>query len=467
MGWKTWSMYVSTMFCMVVVGACQDAELPVTNAMDSGTADMGGDALDMSGDATDLMAPDMRQVMADLSVPDLLDMPTDLPDEALDMPRPALDAAPDLDMEPEMPTRSFLLGFTVWPYDLTLDAIDDTYQRIERDADLYTHHLMGGIPWDDALVNGSYSANIETDICSRLQRTYPNDGVQPDALGRCYAPDRQDRKAIYLAIDNLTTSRDALVGYWGASEGEPLSAHAPWDQRDFDHPDVIDAYAHFASEMITRFKPGLFNLGTEASELLLHDPERFARYVVFVERVVAKLKASHPGLPLMVSVALKAPDSPEAATMEAGFGALVQHVDVLGISVYPYVFFEPRSADPALLPVNWLSQVDAYRQGRPLAVTETAWIAQDLDVPDFFLSVPSNAAFQSQFVSALFEECERLSCVMINWFTIVDYDALWEKIGFSALAAIWRDTGLFDETLQPRPSLDIWREWRQREVVLP
>ncbi len=53
--------------------------------------------------------------------------------------------------QPATPTRSFEMGFTPWLYEATSEAQDVTYARLIAHGDIIKHHLMGGIPWQEAL----------------------------------------------------------------------------------------------------------------------------------------------------------------------------------------------------------------------------------------------------------------------------------------------------------------------------
>ena len=160
----------------------------------------------------------------------------------------------------------------------------------------------------------------------------------------------------------------------------------------------------------------------------------------------------------MISVALKSPGSPEAATIIAEMPRIVQHVDVVGVSVYPYVFFNHADkGDPANLPANWLSQIQSVTGGKPIAIAETGWIAEQLTIPFFGVDVASNADMQNAYLAALFASAESLDARFIVWFSLVDFDALWNGVlGQDPVAHIWRDTGLYDENLNPRPALTTW-----------
>jgi hypothetical protein len=336
--------------------------------------------------------------------------------------------------------RAFAMGFTPWPYDATTTAVDDTYAKINANGDIIAHHIDSGIPWQEALDGTPYPTAVEDELNSRLNKT---------AAG----------KPVYLALSPLNGARNALAGYWNNSgTGQPLTA--PWSTLDFDSADVQNAYINFATDLINRFNPDYFNFGIEASELALNNPTRFAKFVTFASVVSSALKTSFPSLKLMISVALKSPGSAEAATINADLPALVQYVDVVGASVYPYIFFQhANKGDPANLPSNWLSQLQDIAGSKPIAVAETGWIAERLLIPSYSVDVPATPANQDAYVQALFTQAQTLNAKFVIWFAIVDYDALWSgALGSDPLAQIWRDTGLYDGNVVARPALATWQQ---------
>jgi hypothetical protein len=341
--------------------------------------------------------------------------------------------------DPPPATRGFDMGFTTWPYDATVEAVNFVNTEISARGDFIAHHLDGGIPWQEALDGTAYDPAVEGEIQGRLNSTPAN-------------------QRLYLAISPFNTGRDSLAGNWGAGTNEPLQA--PWDTRDFDDPEVIAAYTNFARDMITRFDPTYFNLGIEASDLLVNDQDRFNRFVTFATQVSAALRADFPNLRLMVSVALKSPGSARAQTIAANIGPLIDLIDVVGISVYPYVFFDHADkGDPANLPADWFSQIQNIANGKPIAVAETAWIAERLEVPTFNVDVMATAQNQADYMTELFAEAAALNAEFVVWWALVDFDALWNGVlGQDPVARIWRDTGLFDEALNARPALDVWQQ---------
>ena len=354
------------------------------------------------------------------------DSPVPEPDEPL----------PEVDVQ----TRSFALGFTPWPYDATLEAINFVNNEIVSNGDIIAHHLDGGIPWQEALDETALPAAVEDEINTRVANT-PAD------------------KLVYLTVSPFNIGRDNIAAYWNESgTGQPLTP--PWDERDFDSAEVIQAYTNFAKQAIDRLNPKYFNLALEASELAINNAERFDKFVVFIEAVSASLRAEYPDLELMLSVAMKSPGSSGANIINAQLPRIVQYVDVVGVSIYPFAFFEHSDkGDPSNLPGDWLSQIDAIAAGKPLAITETGWIAERLTIPNFTLDVAADENNQDAYLQVLFEAANNLEMQFVIWFSIVDYDALWNGVlGQDDVSRIWRDTGLYDENLSPRVGLARWQE---------
>jgi len=335
------------------------------------------------------------------------------------------------------------MGFTPWPWDATQAAVDDVNQRIQDNGDIVDHHIMVGIPWEAALQGLSYPVEVDADLNARVQMVQPG-------------------KEVFLAIDSLNGVRDAMAPNWGVNFNEPLPA--PWDTRNFADAEVATAYLNFALDLIARFDPLYFNYGTEISELMLNDPAAFDDYVVFAEAVYTGIKAQYPNLPIMISIAFKSPGSTEMATIATGFDRIRDYVDVVGISVYPYVFYSHAGkGDPDNMPDDWLNQVQSLAQGKPVAITETGWIAEDLIIPSFGVNVPSSEAFQQVYASRLLSEADALNAEFVIWWTVVDFDALWNGVLLQdPVASIWRDIGLYDENLRARPALDDWQSWLAR-----
>ncbi len=344
---------------------------------------------------------------------------------------------------PTVEKRSFLMGFTPWPYDATIEAVNTTYEKAQQNGDIINHHIMQGIPWQQALDNTSYPANVEDEINSRISQTIAG-------------------KIILIELGSLNGLRTGLANNWGQNGEEARTV--PWDSRNFDSPEVISAYSNFALDLIARFNPEYFNYGAEASELILSDINEFNKFKIFAQQVYANIKAQYPNIKLMISVALKSPDSNESSLLQQHIPELLDYVDVIGVSVYPYIFFNHNNkGDPANLPADWLTQITQIAPGKPVAITETGWIAENLVIDNFSVNVTSNETFQKNYVSRLLQESNNLNSEFVIWWSLIDYQALWEGVlNRDDLAAIWRDIGLYDEQVQPRSGLTAWQQYLAR-----
>ena len=266
-------------------------------------------------------------------------------------------------------------------------------------------------------------------------------------------------KVIYLSIDCLNGTRNDLVPHWGKNFNEPLSD--PWDTYNFSSPQIIQAYSNFAIDLISRFNPRYFNYATEISELILNDADKFEQFRIFAAGVYSNLKAAYPSLPLLVSVAFKNPDSADAAIIKLKMAKISDYYDMLGISTYGYIFFDllANGGNPAYLQPVWLSQAQQIAGEKPMAITETAWIAENYSPGrPFNFTIRGTADFQKDYLDKLFLEANDLDIEFIIWFSIVDYDA-WQAVYGNEVSRIWQDTGLYDENLYERPALATWQNW--------
>lgn len=354
------------------------------------------------------------------------------------------------DLENESPTlsRSFYMGISTWPYDNTVESIDRLYEEVQKNAGLVDHHLQLGIPWQEAFDGSDYPTSVESEIELRLSRTDENANI-------------------YLSIDSLNATRDGLALSWTEDGGNQPRTGA-WANRGFADQEVADAYIEFASDLINRFEPDYFNYAAEVSDLMRLDEDEFDDFVVFASRVYPELKERFPNLKVLVSLAIRSPESEDANTIRSNYPSIKDYTDMLGISIYPFVFFEHEDlGNPKKLPDNWLSQVQALDPNKSMAITETGWPAEDVEVPEFNLNISADESDQKKYVELLMEEADELSLEFVNWFSLVDYDELWDKALGDSVSLIWKDTGMIDENLNERPALQVWQDWLERPNSLP
>ncbi len=67
-------------------------------------------------------------------------------------------------------TRPFYMGFSPWPYDVSLEAMRWTDSAIKQYGDIIEQHFEEGVPWPEAGANQPYRPGMEAEIKSRVER---------------------------------------------------------------------------------------------------------------------------------------------------------------------------------------------------------------------------------------------------------------------------------------------------------
>ncbi|MCP4204579.1 MAG: hypothetical protein GY769_21940 [bacterium] len=341
-------------------------------------------------------------------------------------------------------TRPFYMGFTPFPYDVTTEAVEWTYERVLEHGDLIAHHLDTGVPWPEALAGSPYPPLVQNEIESRVVRT----------------PDSQ---VVYLALTPLSQFRDGLAAYW--SDQGAVPPPGPWARRAFDHPKVVEAYTAYCLELIDRLEPDYVAYGIEVDLLAANDPDAFEAFKRLARKVYRKIKRRHSDLPLFLTFTLGQPG--EWETKKKVMAPLLPYTDLLAISTYPFlaVGFD---GDPNRIPAEWFTRIRELDPDKPIAVAETSHAAETLTLDGFGVSIPGRKSWQKVFAKRLLRDASALDMEFVVWFSIVDYDALWEvaaAMGASEIFKAWRDTGLYDQNLRPRPALKRWSKYLRRRRV--
>ena len=361
--------------------------------------------------------------------------------EAQDEPDAPDGDAPSLAAEAEAPlptARSFRMGFTPLPYDLTPEAFAETYIRIGDHGDIVSHLLDEGVPWRAAASGTTFHPNVEADIARRLSGTRKN-------------------SAVFLSVTPLAQDRISLAGEWAESGGMPLPEDL--QGRPFDDPDVVSAFVGYALRMIDRFDPDYFAYAVEISDLSAA-PEARAAFVGLAGEVYRAVKRVHPDLPVFPTCSL---GNRFAFTddLRSFVEELAPFTDILAVSTYPYVW-DGVGGDADRIPADWFSKIADVLPDKPFAIAQTGFLSGTYRNLPSLVWISAGPEDQAAYLSELFQEAERLEAQFVIWYVPVDYDRLWDRLesmGMSQWFAQWMRTGLWSADFQPRPALKVWTDW--------
>jgi hypothetical protein len=344
--------------------------------------------------------------------------------------------------------RSFYMGTTPWPADLTFAEVDKTYQFINNNCDIVSHHFDEGIPYEEAFTGLAMPAGLLQNVDTRKIKTAPG-------------------KKIFLSVAALAISRTAKAPYYNnATTSNTIKTY--WEQLPFNDAKVVTAYVNYMSWLIDQFHPVYVNYGVESNGPLWNAAD-FAVYKTFLSQVYPQLKIKYPAIPFFISFIV---DEGNPAFNYAG--QLIQYSDFMGLSAYPYIGVSSSAngnTDPQNFPADYFDKFINIAPAKPLAFAETGYIAQDLSVPAYNLNKQGNTAWQKAYLEKVLQLCNDKKAKLFIWFCPKDYDQLIATLhnqgGVSQqtfdLLALWKDTGLIDENDTKRPAHDTWLAWMKKE----
>jgi hypothetical protein len=340
-------------------------------------------------------------------------------------------------------SRPFRLGFTPFPYDITLEAVDFSYAALAKDADLVVHHFDDGVPWAEALADAEYPPKVRDEWADRLRRTPKGHSV-------------------YLALTPLNLGRD------GFSEDLSAKKDPAWSSIPFDDDRAKRAFLNHCRRAVKTFRPDFLAIGIETNLLRHKAPAKWSAYLALHRFVFDKLKQENLKLPIFATVVAPAilkgyaTEYDNVQQVEAT-KQILDYSDLFALSLYPYMsaYMTER------LPDDMFDQIARHARGKPMAIAESGYPAEEFSISEGKLVFRGTDAKQADWIRRLLSEAQKRRFRFVVNYVIRDYEPLWEKIGRTDLGAVWKDTGVYDEHGKPRPSLEVWREALRRRYAKP
>jgi hypothetical protein len=346
----------------------------------------------------------------------------------------ALAAAAALSAGEAPKPRAFSMGFTPFPYDLSLEAVGSTDRFIVKHGDLVVQHLDNGVPWTQC-----------------LEGKAPHKAVQEDWARRrslC-----QGRKVL-LAVTPLDGGRKGLALYRGSGENMPLPE--AFRGKALDDPLVKKAFLAWCRRAVEQFRPDWLAIAIEANELIVNSPEKWPGFLALYRETRAALKKDRPSLPICATISLHAltdPAKKDKNGQRDKVRELLEDCDVAGISYHPFLAGNMKHPEEAL---EWLRGFTK----KPIAIAETSFPAETIRLKTFGLTLEADPGLQAAYMEKLLARADADGYLFVTWYLHRDYDAMWEKIRLTApeYFIVWKDCGLLDEEGKERPAMGLWKE---------
>ncbi len=339
--------------------------------------------------------------------------------------------------------RHFRMGFTPFPYDISIKAIQDTNRFMRDNADVIAIH-MEGVPWTEARSGKPFHPKMLEEWEGKRRATPPG-------------------AKVYLAISPLNQGRSGLAAYRAEREGLPVPG--PFAGKALDDPLVVETYLAYCRRAIEFFRPDYFACGIEVNELYHNGRAQWEGYVRLHGQVYQALKREHPKLPVFASFTLHNMLNPgwkDREAMLAAFKTLMPSSDCVAVSFYPFMAGLGGRVDESL---RWLAaEFDPFE--KPYVVAEMGRPAEPVVLKSPKLTIPAGPAAQERFLEEMLWFAHGRRVEFLVWFVPRDYDAMWRKIEAASpeFFKVWRDCGLLDGEGNPRPAHRLW--WAHFEVPL-
>ncbi len=325
-------------------------------------------------------------------------------------------------------SRDFKMGFTSWSFGPNLQDVEDTYDFIEANGDIYTEHIDNQIPWNAWMNDLSLPAEFVNEIQGRANR-------------------RMTNRDLLLSVSLLNSSRNELAPDF---DGSPPQYESIGD----DH--IVNAYFKHVDYLVDQFDPEFLVVVIEANELLLHAPEKWEGYKSLANQVKNDLTQKYPNLTISQSVTLHNLIDPETENPNDYIDEIINHMnqmELVTISFYPF-FKNLHTKSEFQEAFDLLHE----KVNKPIAFVETSHLAEDLVVESFSLNISGSEEEQNIYLQTLLENAQEEDYEFVIWWAHRDFDTLWETFpdDVKDLGKLWRDTGLLNENGVERTSFNSW-----------
>ncbi len=341
-------------------------------------------------------------------------------------------------------TRPFRMGVTLWPPDLTNEAIAMLVRFIAEECDMAAPMILGGVPWPQSLAGEPYSARLNGDLAYR-----------PPAGHK-----------LLFSIGALNAVRTGMAPHWAETDNQPIPA--PFAGLAFDDARVVRAYTNFALRAYEASRPDWFIIGIEPNILLASTPAAWPAYKTLHRRTYEAVKERYPQARVCFSISalhlLGLSTGVDAAQQRREMLDLMRWSDMAVFSIYPHTSWDV----PRPLPADFFDFVRDFAEaagGKPIGVSESGYTSRNVMVG--LIPLFGSPAGQARYMELLLAAAERDRYAFVVNFTPYDYERLTRRLSgdIRTLAWIWTYCGLMRSNGRAKPAMEVWRRYLARRVT--
>lgn len=330
----------------------------------------------------------------------------------------------------EYSTKSFYMGFSTWVYAPNLLAINNTYQFINNNSDIYSEQIDNSIPWNAWINNTALPSEFTDDLTRRLDNRIAN-------------------LPLLLSMSLLNIDRSDLAS--------DIDGSIP-SYNSLNDKTIEDAYFKHVDYLVQKFQPKYLVIAIEVNELRIKDKNKWEEYKLLISEVKMRIKNEYPNLQISESITLHNLFKPEVSNPNEYIDEMVDYanqMEFVAISYYP--FFKGHHTK-----IEFQTAFDFLHEKiqKPIAFSETSHIAEDLSVSGFNFYAEGNECEQNLYLETLLANAQKQNYKFVIWWAHRDFDELWLTFpdNLKDLGKLWRDTGLLDENGKERIGYNTWEK---------
>ena len=329
----------------------------------------------------------------------------------------------------EYDTKNFDMGFTSWPYAPSIESVDNTYNFINENADIYCEHIDNNIPWKSWINDLPLPIEFTNDIIARQSRKIPN-------------------KKLVVSVSLLNFERyDLAFDYDGTTP----------NYTSMNDLHIEDAYFQHIKYIVTQLNPNYLIIAIEVNELLKNTPSKWDEYKLLIFNVKTRIQQEFPSLSISESITLHNLYEPDVTNPQQYIDKLVNYantMDFVSISFYPY-FKGLKTKEEFQNAFNFLHD----KINQPIAFAETGHLSEDLIVNSYGISINGNENEQNNYLEKLLLNAQEENYEFVIWWTHRDYNELWETfpLELQDLGKLWISTGVINEDGLEKGAYSTWQ----------
>lgn len=347
-----------------------------------------------------------------------------------DKDEPEKDTCPSDNFHEVIDSRNFYMGFSTWSYGPDIEDVENTYQFIAQNADIYLEHLDNKIPWNAWINNTDLPSEFTNDMQYRVTQKITG-------------------HKLLLSVSLLNTDRNDLQ--------EDFDGSIP-SYSALNDLTIENAYFKHLEYLVNQFNPDYLVMAIEVNELKMHSPTKWEEYKLLMGNIRSRIRAAYPDLIISESITLHnwyKPDVENPTVFIADITNYVnQHNDFAAISFYPF-FKGLHSKSDFQDAFDFLHS----QTTKTIAFAETNNISEDLIIDNMNVNIPGSVCEQKDYLEVLLKNAYEKNYEFVTWWAHRDYDELWNLFPTDVkdIGKIWKDTGLLDENGMERPAYSTWK----------